>query len=89
MANEDKLRRFLFRANNFPEVDERATNGPAAQACIQPDEILTHSSDRRFDSSIPVKNAPFLHNPGDMVKIGLIWENQTLFVNIKLWNMRG
>jgi serine protease Do len=59
-------------------------DGPAAQAGIQADDILSSIGGSHFDSSTTFVNALFRYAPGDVVKIELIRENKTLTVNVKL-----
>lgn len=59
-------------------------DGPAAQAGIQADDILSSIGGSHFDSSTTFVNALFRYAPGDVVKIELIRENKTLTVDVKL-----
>lgn len=59
-------------------------NGPAGQGGIQPGDIITHIGESQIDENLSFVNALFDHQPDEEVKIGLLRNNRTFEVTIRL-----
>jgi serine protease DegQ len=70
-------------------VTDVVPNSPAANAGVQPGDILTQIGDIALSENQSYLNALFQHQPGDTVTIRLVRGPQTLMVQVTLGESTG
>jgi 2-alkenal reductase len=65
------------------------SGGPAAQAGIQPGDILTKIGDINLDENTSFVNALFRHAPGDQIQIELVRNRKKMTVTVTLREMQS
>ncbi len=82
-------RRYRLPVDYGAYVTDTVQNGPADQAGIQVDDIITRIGDAEFNENTSFYNALFKYAPGDTVPVEIIRDGQKMTVNVTLREMKA